>query len=127
MLDFSWSELCVVALVILFVFGPQDIPKLMYHFGRIMRRLQYLRYALSSQFEDFMHKAEVAARTDPATKQPAPVEAVAPPEKVPDHELDEDLMYVTHNPIPDIMPESKDIADEPADQPQPDRRAANAE
>lgn len=54
MLDISWAELLVVAVVAVFVFGPQDIPKIMYGLGRVMRRVQYIRFALSKQFDDFM-------------------------------------------------------------------------
>lgn len=54
MLDISWAELLVIVVVAVFVFGPQDIPKIMYTLGRIMRRVQYVRFALSKQFEDFL-------------------------------------------------------------------------
>lgn len=50
----SWAELLVIVIVALFVFGPQDIPKIMYTLGRVVRRLQYVRFALSKQFEDFL-------------------------------------------------------------------------
>jgi len=112
-MDFSWSELLVIALVALFVFGPQDIPRLMYHFGRIVRRVRYLRYALSSQFEDFMQKAEQGAKPS-ATPKTAVSEAgsetqiLAPEPSTPmparrrlgteplesDEEWDDDLAYL---------------------------------
>ena len=54
MLDISWAELLVIVVVAVFVFGPQDIPKIMHTLGRIVRRLQYVRFAMSKQFEDFL-------------------------------------------------------------------------
>lgn len=54
MLDISWAELLVIAIVAVFVFGPQDIPKIMYGLGRVVRRVQYIRFALSKQFDDFL-------------------------------------------------------------------------
>ena len=59
MLDFSWAELLVVIVVAVFVFGPQDIPKIMYGLGRIVRRMQYVRFALSKQFEDFLRENDL--------------------------------------------------------------------
>lgn len=65
MFDLSFPELAVVALLALLVFGPQELGRIMYGLGRIMRRLQYLRFALSQQFEDFMQKA---GESDPAAQ-----------------------------------------------------------
>lgn len=62
MFNIGWGELLVIAVIVLFAFGPEDIPKIMYNIGRFMRRFRYMRYALSTQFEDFMEKAENAGR-----------------------------------------------------------------
>lgn len=59
MLDFSWSELLVVIIVAILAIGPQQIPDVLYRIGRIARRLQYMRFALSKQFEDFMEKSDL--------------------------------------------------------------------
>jgi sec-independent protein translocase protein TatB len=59
MLDFSWSELLVVMIVAVLVIGPKQIPDILYHLGRLVRRLQYMRFALSKQFDDFMDETEV--------------------------------------------------------------------
>lgn len=59
MFDIGWTELLLVGVIALFVFGPEDIPNIMYNAGKIMRRFRYMRYALSSQFEDFMEKNDV--------------------------------------------------------------------
>lgn len=59
MLDFSWSELLVVILVAVVVIGPKQIPDILYHLGRFTRRIQYMRFALSKQFDDFMEQTEM--------------------------------------------------------------------
>lgn len=59
MLDFSWSEFLVIAVVAIIAIGPRQIPEVLYHFGRIVRRLQYVRFALTKQFEDFMEKSDL--------------------------------------------------------------------
>jgi len=59
MFDFAWSELLVVVAVAVFVIGPKDIPKIMYGVGRIVRRLQYVRFALSQQFDDVLKAGDI--------------------------------------------------------------------
>ena len=59
MLDFGWSELALIIAVAVLVVGPKEIPQLMYGLGRMVRRLQYMRYALTSQFDDFMREADL--------------------------------------------------------------------
>lgn len=59
MLDFGFPELLLICAVLILVIGPKQIPEIMYNLGRIMRRLNYMRFALSRQFEDFMHDMDV--------------------------------------------------------------------
>ena len=59
MLDFSWIELLVIIILGVLVLGPKDLPAILYQLGKIVRRLQYIRFALSNQFEDFMQQAEL--------------------------------------------------------------------
>ena len=54
MLDFGWAELFMIAAVAVFVIGPKEIPTLMRSLGRLMRRLQYIKYSISNQFDEFM-------------------------------------------------------------------------
>lgn len=68
MFDFGWAELLIVGAIALFVIGPQDIPKIAYSVGQFFRRIKYFQYAMSSQFEDFMQKAE--AKIKPKTDDP---------------------------------------------------------
>jgi sec-independent protein translocase protein TatB len=59
MLDFSWSELLLIMAIAVLVIGPKDLPVMMRALGRIMRRLQYVRYAFSQQFEDFLQEQDL--------------------------------------------------------------------
>lgn len=59
MLDFSWAELFVIVVVALIVIGPKDIPQIMHTLGRFVRRLQYVRFAMSQQFDDFMKEHDL--------------------------------------------------------------------
>ena len=56
-MDVGWSEIFLIAVVTILGVGPQEIPKVMMFLGRITRRLQYVRYAFSQQFEDMMKDA----------------------------------------------------------------------
>lgn len=59
MFDVGWSELFVIAVLAVVLVGPQDMPKVMVFFGRIFRRLHYVKFALSQQFDDLMHDADL--------------------------------------------------------------------
>lgn len=61
MFDFGWVEILLILVVALFAIGPQDIPKVMYQAGRLFRRIGYMRYGLSRQFEAFMEETELKA------------------------------------------------------------------
>lgn len=56
MLDISFSELIAVGVVAIVVLGPEDVPKVMYGLGRVVRRLNYVRFSLTQQFDSFMDK-----------------------------------------------------------------------
>lgn len=59
MLDVGWSEILLIVAIAVLVIGPEDMPKVLYAFGRVLRRLQYVRFALSKQFEDFMQEGDL--------------------------------------------------------------------
>lgn len=60
MFDIGWSEIFVVGVVAILVIGPDEMPAIMRNVGRVVRRLQYVRYAFSQQFEDFMRESDLA-------------------------------------------------------------------
>ncbi len=59
MLDFGWAELLIIVAVAVFVIGPKDIPNIMYGLGRMVRRVQYIKYAVSQQFDDLMKVGDI--------------------------------------------------------------------
>lgn len=59
MLDFGWAELLILVAVAVFVIGPKDIPNIMYGFGRVVRRFQYIKYAVSQQFDEIMNVGDI--------------------------------------------------------------------
>lgn len=59
MLGVGWAEILLILAIALFVIGPQDIPKVMYTVGRFMRRLQYVRFAISQQFDDILKAGDI--------------------------------------------------------------------
>ncbi len=59
MLDFGWAELLLVIALLVIVVGPEEIPSLMVYFGRVFRRLQYIKFAISQQFDDVMQDADL--------------------------------------------------------------------
>lgn len=59
MLDFGWAELLIIIAVAIFVIGPKDIPNIMLGLGRVMRRIQYVRFAMTRQFDELMQGADV--------------------------------------------------------------------
>lgn len=59
MFGFSWSELMLVIVVAVIAVGPKQLPEVLYNLGKLFRRLQYMRYAMTKQFDDFMDQADL--------------------------------------------------------------------
>jgi len=59
MLDFGWAELFLIMALAVLVIGPDEIPALMRGLGNLVRRFQYMKYALSRQFDEFMDLGDV--------------------------------------------------------------------
>lgn len=59
MMDFGWSELLLVFIVAIFAIGPEQMPELMYKAGRLVRRLQYIRFAITRQMEDYLQVGDL--------------------------------------------------------------------
>lgn len=87
MLDFSWSELLIVLLVAILAIGPKQIPDVLYALGRIVRRLQYMRFALTKQFDDFMMQSDLKEMQDLTKQMGMPKTSVL-------DEMEQDEMHV---------------------------------
>jgi Tat protein translocase TatB subunit len=60
MLDFGWSEFFLILVLVLVLMGPRDLPGLVYQVGRLVRRAQYWRFAVTKQFDSFMEQNDLA-------------------------------------------------------------------
>lgn len=59
MFGIGWAELLIVVLAAVLVIGPKDIPKVMYQMGRFARRLQYVKFAMSQQFDEILRAGDI--------------------------------------------------------------------
>lgn len=59
MFDISWTEMLVVVAVAVLVIGPKDIPKILYQVGRFFRRFQYVKFAMSRQFDEILRAGDI--------------------------------------------------------------------
>jgi sec-independent protein translocase protein TatB len=59
MLDFGWSEFLFIIVLAIVLLGPRDIPLLVYQAGRLFRRVQYWRFAVTKQFDTFMEENDL--------------------------------------------------------------------
>lgn len=102
MLDFSWSEFLVVIVVAVLAVGPKQLPEVLHGLGRMVRRLQYMKYAVTRQFDDFMEQSDLKELRDHTTKMQSDIldeiegdedfmRPLSPPvEKLPEQKLDKD-------------------------------------
>ena len=59
MFDFGMPELFLIMAIAVLVIGPKEIPIVMRAAGRVFRRISYIKYALSQQFDDFMRENDM--------------------------------------------------------------------
>jgi sec-independent protein translocase protein TatB len=59
MFGIDWSEMLVILVIAVVVIGPKDIPKIMYQMGRVARRLQYAKFAMSQQFDQILKAGDI--------------------------------------------------------------------
>lgn len=59
MLEVGWSELLVIAIILIVVVGPKDLPGMMRTFGRMMGRVRTMANEFRSQFDEAMREAEL--------------------------------------------------------------------
>lgn len=59
MFDVGWSEMLLIVLVAVLVIGPKDIPNILYQVGRFFRRFQYMKFAMSQQFDEVLRAGDI--------------------------------------------------------------------
>lgn len=59
MLEVGWSEILVIAIILIVVVGPKDLPAMMRTFGKMMGRVRTMANEFRSQFDEAMREAEL--------------------------------------------------------------------
>lgn len=84
MFDFGFSELLLIAALAIVLIGPKELPVVMRALGRITRRIGYIRYAFTQQFDEFLRENDIAdLRKSVNFEAPEYDEAAADEEDVP--------------------------------------------
>ncbi len=77
MFDIAWSELLIIAIVMIVVVGPKDLPKMLRAFGKATARMRTTANEFRNQFNEALKEAELedvktiideARSLDPRTK-----------------------------------------------------------
>ncbi|MCP1199389.1 Sec-independent protein translocase protein TatB [Notoacmeibacter sp. MSK16QG-6] len=59
MLDIGWPELLVVAVVLIVVVGPKDLPRMLRTFGRTTSKMRSMAGDFRKQFDEALNEAEL--------------------------------------------------------------------
>ncbi|TIT75960.1 MAG: twin-arginine translocase subunit TatB, partial [Mesorhizobium sp.] len=59
MFEVGWSELLVIAVVMIVVVGPKDLPSMLRTFGRTAAKLRAMAADFQKQFNDALKEAEL--------------------------------------------------------------------
>lgn len=59
MLDIGWPEMLVIAIVLIVVVGPKDLPKMLRTFGRTTSKLRSMAGDFRKQFDEALKEAEL--------------------------------------------------------------------
>lgn len=59
MLDIGWTEMLVIAVVMIVVVGPKDLPKMLRTFGRTTAKLRAMAGDFQKQFNEALKEAEL--------------------------------------------------------------------
>ncbi|MCX8997567.1 Sec-independent protein translocase protein TatB [Rhizobiaceae bacterium BDR2-2] len=59
MLDIGWSELLVIAIVLIVVVGPKDLPPMLRAFGKMTTNLRRMAGEFRSQFDEALRDTEL--------------------------------------------------------------------
>ncbi|MGN6548329.1 MAG: Sec-independent protein translocase protein TatB [Pararhizobium sp.] len=59
MFDIGWSELLVIAIVLIVVVGPEDLPRMLRAFGKATARARSMASEFRSQFDEALKEADL--------------------------------------------------------------------
>jgi sec-independent protein translocase protein TatB len=109
MLDIGWTELLVIAIVLIVVVGPKDLPPMLRAFGKMTANLRKMAGDFRTQFDEALRESELddvrktisdAQRLNPTN---ALRDAINPLRQM-GEEIRADLQKTTHVPTPDALP-----------------------
>lgn len=78
MFDIGWSELLLVAVVMILVVGPKDLPGMLRAFGRTMNQVRSTANDFRRQFNDALREAEDEAGLKDAGDQLKSIGSINP-------------------------------------------------
>lgn len=96
MLDISWTELLVIAIVAIVVVGPKDLPRMLRAVGKMVQKVKRTAAEFQGHFNEAMREAELEelrnsvkeiGKIDPMAEtrvKPAPAKPLPEPEVQPD-------------------------------------------
>jgi len=64
MLDLGWPEILVIAVVLILVVGPKDLPDMLRTFGRSTKKLRAMAGDFRKQFDEALKEAELGDVSD---------------------------------------------------------------
>jgi sec-independent protein translocase protein TatB len=59
MLDVGWTEILVIAIVLIIVVGPKDLPPMLRTFGRMMTKMRGMASDFRQQFDEALREADL--------------------------------------------------------------------
>ena len=59
MLDVGWTELVVIAIVLIIVVGPKDLPPMLRTFGKMMSKMRGMATDFRHQFDEALREADL--------------------------------------------------------------------
>jgi sec-independent protein translocase protein TatB len=59
MLDVGWTEILVIAIVLIIVVGPKDLPQMLRTFGRMMSKVRGMAGDFRQQFDEALREADL--------------------------------------------------------------------
>lgn len=59
MLDVGWTELVVIAIVLIIVVGPKDLPPMLRTFGKMMTKMRGMASDFRQQFDEALKEADL--------------------------------------------------------------------
>lgn len=78
MFDIGWSELLVVAVVMIIVVGPKDLPGMLRTFGRTMNQVRRTANDFKRQFNEALEDAEAESGLKDTTDQIRSIGSINP-------------------------------------------------